>query len=219
MATRPKRHRIRTSDTAWATCGPQCHSRTECSNDRARGARRLLQPLGPARRLGDGDRRFASRLLSNLMPPGRRSHGFTAPFRCAEPKWGGRPIAAGLAVRDSVLASERRKNMSASIVCGVDGSAYSQAALEVAGRLSERLGLKLLVAHVAEPAYIPYAASVPFGGMAGGYALHGGSGVSGGCGRAFARADRRRFRSRRGTSRAGRGASGSSRRPRRRRRR
>ena len=62
--------------------------------------------------------------------------------------------------------------MSASIVCGVDGSAYSQAALEVAGRLSERLGLKLVVAHVAErPAYIPYAASVPFGGMAGGYAL------------------------------------------------
>lgn len=61
--------------------------------------------------------------------------------------------------------------MSASIVCGVDGSAYSQAALRVAGRLSERLGLKLVVAHVAEPAYIPYAASVPFGGMAGGYAL------------------------------------------------
>ncbi len=63
--------------------------------------------------------------------------------------------------------------MSASIVCGVDGSAYSQAALRVAGRLSERLGLKLVVAHVAEPApaYIPYAASAPFGGMAGGYAL------------------------------------------------
>ena len=61
--------------------------------------------------------------------------------------------------------------MSASIVCGVDGSAHSQAALRVAGRLSERLGLKLVVAHVAEPAYIPYAASVPFGGMAGGHAL------------------------------------------------
>jgi nucleotide-binding universal stress UspA family protein len=45
--------------------------------------------------------------------------------------------------------------MSASIVCGVDGSPDSQAALEVAARLSARLGLRLVIAHVAEPAYIP----------------------------------------------------------------
>jgi nucleotide-binding universal stress UspA family protein len=57
--------------------------------------------------------------------------------------------------------------MSASIVCGVDGSADSQAALEVAARLSTRLALRLVIAHVAEPAYIPYAAAAPFGGMAG----------------------------------------------------
>jgi nucleotide-binding universal stress UspA family protein len=57
--------------------------------------------------------------------------------------------------------------MSGSIVCGVDGSADSQAALEVAGGLSTRLGLRLVIAHFAEPTYIPYAAAAPFGGMAG----------------------------------------------------
>jgi nucleotide-binding universal stress UspA family protein len=57
--------------------------------------------------------------------------------------------------------------MSASIICGVDGSADSQAALQVAIGLAKRLELRLVVAHVAEPAYIPYAAAVPFGGMAG----------------------------------------------------
>jgi nucleotide-binding universal stress UspA family protein len=57
--------------------------------------------------------------------------------------------------------------MSASIVCGVDGSPDSQAALRVAARLADRLRLKLVVAHVAEPAHIPYAAAAPFGGMAG----------------------------------------------------
>jgi nucleotide-binding universal stress UspA family protein len=57
--------------------------------------------------------------------------------------------------------------MSASIVCGVDGSADSQAALRVAARLADRLDLRLVVAHVAEPDYIPYAAAAPFGGAAG----------------------------------------------------
>ena len=61
--------------------------------------------------------------------------------------------------------------MSASIVCGVDGSPDSQAALEVAARLSARLGLRLVIAHVAEPAYIPYAAAAPFGGMVGRHAV------------------------------------------------
>ena len=61
--------------------------------------------------------------------------------------------------------------MRRSIVCGVDGSADSQAALANAARLSERLRLRLVVAHVAEPAYIPYAAAAPFGGTAGPDAL------------------------------------------------
>jgi len=37
--------------------------------------------------------------------------------------------------------------------------------------MSERLGSRLVVAHVAEPASIPYAAAAPFGGMAGPDAL------------------------------------------------
>jgi nucleotide-binding universal stress UspA family protein len=57
--------------------------------------------------------------------------------------------------------------MSASIICGVDGSGDAQAALQVAVGLAKRLQLRLVVAHVAEPAYIPYAAATPFGGMAG----------------------------------------------------
>lgn len=62
--------------------------------------------------------------------------------------------------------------MSARIVCGVDGSPDSQIALHVAARLAERLNLRLVVAHVAEPAYVPYAAAAArFGGSAGRHAL------------------------------------------------
>lgn len=48
--------------------------------------------------------------------------------------------------------------MGGSIVCGVDGSADSQAALGVAARLAERLEARLVLAHVAELALAPYAA-------------------------------------------------------------
>jgi nucleotide-binding universal stress UspA family protein len=41
-----------------------------------------------------------------------------------------------------------------SIVCGVDGSPDAQAALRVAAELSNQLGLRLVVAHVAQPAIV-----------------------------------------------------------------
>jgi nucleotide-binding universal stress UspA family protein len=47
--------------------------------------------------------------------------------------------------------------MRTSIVCGVDGSPDSRAALQVAARLAKQLNLRLIAAHVAEPAYLPYA--------------------------------------------------------------
>ena len=43
------------------------------------------------------------------------------------------------------------------IVCGVDGSADSQAALRVAADLAARLGLRLIMANVVEPSLAPYA--------------------------------------------------------------
>ena len=57
--------------------------------------------------------------------------------------------------------------MTGPIVCGIDGSPDSQAALQVAARFADRLGSTLILAHVAEPAYVPYAATYPFGGPAG----------------------------------------------------
>jgi nucleotide-binding universal stress UspA family protein len=57
--------------------------------------------------------------------------------------------------------------MGRSIICGVDGSPDSQAALEVAARLADRLGSTLILTHVAEPEYVPYAAAYPFGGTSG----------------------------------------------------
>jgi nucleotide-binding universal stress UspA family protein len=55
--------------------------------------------------------------------------------------------------------------MDTSIVCGVDGSPDSDAALAVAARMAERLGARLVLAHVAEPVLVPYAHAAPFGGM------------------------------------------------------
>ena len=47
--------------------------------------------------------------------------------------------------------------MGNSIVCGVDGSADSEAALAVAARLAERLGARLVLANVVEYVRAPHA--------------------------------------------------------------
>jgi nucleotide-binding universal stress UspA family protein len=78
------------------------------------------------------------------MGPPTDGHSGLAPRR-----WGGR----------------KENDMGGSIVCGVDGSADSQAALGVAARLAERLEARLVLAHVAEVALVPYAA---VGGMGAG---------------------------------------------------
>jgi nucleotide-binding universal stress UspA family protein len=66
---------------------------------------------------------------------------------------------------------EGRWKLDRSVICGVDGSPDSQAALRVAAQFAERLGSTLILAHVAEPAYVPYAAAYPFGGTAGPMAM------------------------------------------------
>ena len=55
--------------------------------------------------------------------------------------------------------------MESSIVCGVDGSPDSDAALAVAARMAERLGARLVLAHVADPVLTPHARVAPLGGM------------------------------------------------------
>jgi nucleotide-binding universal stress UspA family protein len=56
--------------------------------------------------------------------------------------------------------------MTATIICGVDGSLDSRAALAVAARFADRMGATLVLAHVVEYAHVPYSAAAPLGGMA-----------------------------------------------------
>jgi nucleotide-binding universal stress UspA family protein len=75
---------------------------------------------------------------------------------------GGRPSASR-----ALAVTETEKQMGGSIICGIDGSNDSRAAVKVAAQYADRLGSALILAHVAEPAYVPYASAYPFGGMAG----------------------------------------------------
>jgi nucleotide-binding universal stress UspA family protein len=54
--------------------------------------------------------------------------------------------------------------MDRAIVCGVDGSADSQAALAVAIDLAARLRLRLIMANVVEPGHAPYVGPASLGG-------------------------------------------------------
>jgi nucleotide-binding universal stress UspA family protein len=56
--------------------------------------------------------------------------------------------------------------MAGTIICGVDGSVDSRAALDVAAQFAERLRARLVLAYVVEYAHIPYAAAASFGGVA-----------------------------------------------------
>jgi nucleotide-binding universal stress UspA family protein len=56
------------------------------------------------------------------------------------------------------------KRMHRSIICGVDGSTDSQAALAVAIDLAARLRLRLVMANVVEPSQSPHAGAAAFKG-------------------------------------------------------
>ena len=53
----------------------------------------------------------------------------------------------------------KKLHVARSIVCGVDGSTNSAVAITVAARMAERLGLRLVLAHVVEYVDPPYAAA------------------------------------------------------------
>lgn len=67
--------------------------------------------------------------------------------------WGHKPIAAACTGRDavSVTSDEGGDVTNSSIVCGVDGSRDARVALRHAARLSSRIGVRLVVAHVVQP--------------------------------------------------------------------
>jgi nucleotide-binding universal stress UspA family protein len=58
---------------------------------------------------------------------------------------------------DDAGTNRKGGEMEKSIVCGVDGSADSEAALTVAARLAHRLGTRLVLANVVEYVDPPYA--------------------------------------------------------------
>lgn len=65
---------------------------------------------------------------------------------------------AGLELhRDSEGGKRKGGQMKPSILCGVDGSHDSEAALVVAARLAEQLGVRLVLANVVEYVPAPYA--------------------------------------------------------------
>jgi nucleotide-binding universal stress UspA family protein len=63
----------------------------------------------------------------------------------------------------NAAVKERRKEMDRSIVCGVDGSPDSQAALAVAVDLATRLQLRLIMATVVEPIHASYVGAASLG--------------------------------------------------------
>src|SRR5438552_2316933 len=66
--------------------------------------------------------------------------------------------------RSTLAGKEGEKPMDRSIICGVDGSIDSQAALAVAIDLAARLRLRLVIANVVEPSQSAYAGAASFGG-------------------------------------------------------
>src|SRR4029079_4987756 len=70
----------------------------------------------------------------------------------------GPPTAGRLGPAGRGWGRRRENDMGGSIMCGVDGSADSHAALDVAARLAERLEARLGPVHVAELERAPLAA-------------------------------------------------------------
>jgi nucleotide-binding universal stress UspA family protein len=73
------------------------------------------------------------------------------------------PVISGSA---TLFGDRKEKEMAGTIICGVDGSLDSRAALGVAAALAERLGSRLILAHAVEYAKVPYDVAASLGGLA-----------------------------------------------------
>ena len=77
----------------------------------------------------------------------------------ADHRW---PLVTGAAKMNGL---RKEKKMREAIVCGIDGSADSKAALLVAERFASRLGARLVLAHVVEHVPTPSASVGPMGAV------------------------------------------------------
>ena len=124
---------------------------------------------GAARSKALASRCWNSKHLHRTVPTaGPRANRLTTPFLVRSSVRRG-VNANGVARRwrlcldDATLAVTERRKMTSSIICGVDGSTASERALAVAAQLADRLDLRLVLAHVLDHAYSPYAAVGPLG--------------------------------------------------------
>jgi nucleotide-binding universal stress UspA family protein len=66
---------------------------------------------------------------------------------------------------DDPSRRKEKGRMTEPIICGVDGSVDSRVALDVAARFAERLGARLVIAHVVDYTDVPYASAARLGGV------------------------------------------------------
>lgn len=141
------------------------------------GARHLLDHVVTAECLGkavarvelgdpaEGLLRVAEEENATMIAVGSRGRGAvkTAVFGSVSSAVAARAPCPVLVVSEEARG-ERGHDLGATVVCGIDESENARQALRFALRLSERLGMRLVLAYVAPPPFVPGASTVPGAG-------------------------------------------------------